>query len=365
MTSSPAASSPAPRFPTDEVRAFVSRLFQTKGVPAADADRVAQCLVEADVRGISSHGVGRVPIYIDRLGKGLVNPTPKLEVTRALTVGARVDGDNGLGFVVATRAMEEAIAIAKEHGVGFVTAFHSTHFGMAASYLMQAVEAGLMSFVFTNASPAMPIWGGRSPFLGTSPFAFAAPAGDGRPPVVLDMAMSVVARGKVRRAMQRGEPIPEGWALDKEGRPTTDAKAGYEGVVLPVGGVKGSGLSLMMEILAGVVSGARFGGDVRNQYFDFETPQDVGHCFMAIRPDLFLSMDAYGARMGELVERAKGCDKAEGVEEILMPGEPEFRNAARRRAEGIPLDAQELKELLAVATQCGMDIPGMFRTHAA
>jgi L-2-hydroxycarboxylate dehydrogenase (NAD+) len=345
----------------ETVRSFVSALFQSQSVPAADADRVAECLVQADLRGVSSHGVGRVPIYLERLRKGLVNARPDIKVERSATAAARVEGDNGLGFLVATRAMEEAIALARANGIGFVLAHHSNHFGMAASYLLQAVEAGLSAFVFTNASKAMPIWGGRSPFLGTSPFAFAAPGGPGQPPVLLDMAMSVVARGKVRRAMQRGEPIPQGWALDKEGRDTTDAKAGYEGVVLPMGGVKGSGLSLMMEILAGVMSGANFGGEVRNQYFDFEAPQNVGHSFIVMRPDLFMPMADYTARMGQLSERAKAGELAEGFGEILLPGEPEFRKDAERQAAGIPLDAQELQQLIAEAASCGVTVPPELR----
>ncbi len=349
-------------FPAGLVRPFVSSLFRSCRVPGPDADRVAECLVSADLRGISSHGVGRVPIYLDRLRKGLVNPVPAMTVTPAMTMAARVDGDNGLGFLVGTRAMDEAVGIAKQHGLGFVLAHRSNHFGMAASYLRQALDAGLSAFVFTNASPAMPVWGGRTPFLGTSPFAFAAPAGPDRPAVVLDMAMSVVARGKVRRAMQRGEPIPLGWALDAEGRPTTDARAGYEGVVLPMAGVKGSGLSLMMEILAGVMSGAAFGGQVGNQYFDYDRPQDVGHCFIAIRPDLFVPRAEYDARMAALSDRAKGTERAEGVDEILLPGEPEHRTAARREVDGIPLDEAELAQLVAEADLGGVEVPAAFRT---
>jgi L-2-hydroxycarboxylate dehydrogenase (NAD+) len=350
-------SAAVPSYSPAALRALVTALFRAEGVPDTDASRVAECLVMADLRGISSHGVGRVPIYLERLRKGLVNKHPSLAVDRALTVAARVDGDNGLGFLVGTKAMDVAIGIAREHGVGFVLAHHSNHFGMAASYLQQAVDADLAAFVFTNASRAMPIWGGREPFLGTSPFAFAAPAGTERPAIILDMAMSVVARGKVRRAAQRGEPIPLGWALDKEGRPTTDAKAGYDGVVLPFGGLKGSGLSLMMEILAGVMSGAAFGGAVRNQYFDFEAPQDVGHCFIAMRPDLFMPMQDYAARMGELASRAKSTQRAEGVDEILMPGEPEARTAARRAEHGIPLDPQEMEQLATEAARHAIPVP--------
>jgi LDH2 family malate/lactate/ureidoglycolate dehydrogenase len=228
---------------------------------------------------------------------------------------------------------------------------------MAASYLFQATEAGLAAFVFTNASPAMPVWGGSAPFLGTSPFAFGAPGGECAPPVVLDMATSVVARGKIRRAMQKGEPIPEGWALDADGKPTTDAKRAYDGLILPLGGPKGSGLSLMMEILAGVMSGAAFGGNVRNQYFDFEAPQDVGHCFVALRPDLFLPPAAYGARMDDLVGRAKASPRVDENQAILMPGEPEARLEAAHRRDGIPLSAEDLAGLAEEARRAGLELP--------
>jgi LDH2 family malate/lactate/ureidoglycolate dehydrogenase len=227
---------------------------------------------------------------------------------------------------------------------------------MAASYLKQAIEAGLAAFVFTNASPAMPIWGGRSAFLGTSPFAFGTPGGE-TGPVILDMALSVTARGKIRRAAQKGLPIPLGWALDPEGRPTTDAQAGYDGIVLPLAGAKGSGLSLMMEILGGVMSGSAFGGQVRNQYFDFNEPQNVGHCFLALRPDLFMPQSEYGERMDELVARSKANPLAEGFEEILMPGEREARIEAEYLRDGIPLEADDVKALRSEAERAHAAMP--------
>lgn len=342
--------------PARLLRDVVEAIFVAHRVPAADAARVAECLVQADLRGISSHGVARLPIYAERLRRGLVNPLPRLALERSSTVAARLDGDDGLGFVVATRAMEEAIAIARGHGMGAVFAHRSTHFGMAASYLKQAVQANMLAFVFTNASAAMPIWGGRDAFLGTSPFAFAAPAAGGQP-ILLDMALSVVARGRIRRAAQRGEPIPLGWALDAGGNPTTDAAKAYDGVVLPVGGPKGSGLSLMMEIMAGVLSGAAFGGRVGNLYLDFEAPQNVGHCFMVLRPDLFMRPEEYATRMAELVERAKSAPHAPGFEEILMPGEASARLEAARLREGIPLDQADIEALRMEARRAGVGIP--------
>ncbi|QDA36946.1 Ldh family oxidoreductase (plasmid) [Paracoccus liaowanqingii] len=333
----------------------VTGIFATHGVPQADARRVAKCLVLADLRGVSSHGVSRVPIYLDRLRRGLVKAAPNMVLDRPMSVAARLDADNALGFVAATRAMAEAVDMARVHGMGMCAVRRSTHFGMAANYLLQATDAGMAAFVFTNASRAMPIWGGRAPFLGTSPFAFAAPAGER--PVVLDMALSVVARGKVRRAAARGEPIPLGWALDADGNPTTDAQKGYEGVVLPLAGPKGSGLSLMMEIMAGVMSGSAFGGAVGNQYSDFDAPQDAGHVFLAFRPDLFLEPGHYETRIKELIRRAKDQPRAAGVEEIMMPGEIEARATLARRRDGIRLDGEDLRLLAQEAARAGVPLP--------
>lgn len=325
----------------EELRTRVRGIFAGYAMPLADADRVAQCLLEADLRGISSHGINRIPIYTKRFRLKLVNPNPALAVTVPTPVATRVNGGNGMGFVVGTRAMAAAISAATTYGIGLAVASHSNHFGIAANYLMQALDADMASMVLTNASPAMPVWGGRTPFLGTSPLGISVPAGERQPPLVLDMATAVAARGKIRRAAERGERIPEGWALDEHGRPTTDAAAAYGGILLPLAGPKGSGLSLMMEALAGVMSGAAFGGEVKNQYLDFSTPQNVGHFFLAFRPDLFVSRAEYRARMDELVSRAKACPRAEGFEEILMPGEREARLASSRRKNGVPVTEQD------------------------
>jgi LDH2 family malate/lactate/ureidoglycolate dehydrogenase len=329
----------------------VSAIFAGHGLPGEDAARVAECLLEAELRGLASHGVSRIPIYTRRLRLRLVNPRPDLKLTPLAPAAAHLDGGNGMGFIVASRAMAEAVERARAYGIGMVMAMNSNHFGMAASYLLQALGAGMAAIVFTNASPAMPIWGGRSPFLGTSPLAMAVPGG--KVPLVLDMATSVAARGKIRRAAQQKGTIPPGWALDREGRPTIDAQAAYEGVILPLGGPKGSGLSLLMEALAGVMSGAAFGGGVKDQYTDFETPQNVGHTFIAMRPELVAGIEAYEARMNDLVARAKASPLAEGFDEILMPGEGEERRAERGRREGLDLTAADIAMLHEEAASIG------------
>ena len=325
--------------------AFARSLLQAHGVPAEDAATIAGCLVSADLRGVDTHGLCRLPIYLERVRKGLINPAPKLEPRRVTPVAATLDGQNGFGFVIGTRAMAEAIDMARTFGIGVVSARRSTHFGMAASYAIPAVNAGFMAMVFSNASQAMPAWGSRQMLLGTNPFCMAAPTGQHRP-IILDMSPAVAARGKIRKAERRGETIPLGYALDAEGRPTTDPKAALAGgVVLPIGGHKGSGLSMFMDIFGGVISGANFGGEVGDQYKTFDRAQDAGHFFLAMKPNLFVSEADYRARIDTLIDRVKDSPLAEGFSEVLVPGEPEDRHEAQRRRTGIPYAASEVQAL--------------------
>jgi LDH2 family malate/lactate/ureidoglycolate dehydrogenase len=332
---------------------FARALLVAHGVPGADAAVVAHCLVLADLRGVSTHGVVRLPGYLDRIRRGLVNPRPELVPDVVAPAAASLDGQNGLGFVVATRAMEQAVELARTAGVGVVSARHSTHFGMAAAYVLQAIEAGMIGMIMTNASRAMPAWGSRTSLLGTSPVAVAAPGGS-LGPFVLDMSPAVAARGKIRMALRRGETIPLGYALDAEGRATTDPAAALQGVVLPIGGPKGSGLAMMMDIFGGVISGAAFAGGVGDQYKDYDRPQDVGHFFLALKPDLFLSRADYERRMDELVRAIRESEPAEGFTEVLVPGEVEARSAERRSSEGIPYSRDEVSSLQAEAAQASV-----------
>lgn len=322
------------------VRNRVSRIFAAY-LDGEAADYVANCLVAADARGVASHGVGRIPVYTERLRLGLVNRDPRMAISGEGAMG-HLHGDNGMGYLVARAGMAEAVKRAGTYGIGMVLASHSNHFGMAATYLQEAVEAGFCAFVFTNAPPLMPVWGGRSPFLGTSPFGFAAP---GATPFLLDMATSTVAFGKIRRAARLGESIPGEWALDAEGRPTTDPKAAIDGVVLPMAGPKGSGLGLMMEIVAGVMSGSAFGGEVRNQNSDFTAPQNVGHAFIAFHPNAGLPPESYASRFDHLVDRAKASSLADGVDRIIMPGEREQLSAQAARRDGLQLTQNDLDML--------------------
>lgn len=335
------------------LRAFARRAFESADLPEADATIIAADLVRANLRGIDSHGVSRIPMYLERLDRGLVNPRPAIVVTRPAGAVAHVDADNAMGFLPSHLAMDTAMDLAEDAGIGMVGVSRSTHFGMGALYALQAIERGFVSMIFTNSSPAIAMWGGRTPFLGASPIAAGMPGGRSAP-FVMDMAMTVIARGKIRLAAMRGEPIPEGLALDVDGNPTTDAARAFEGVCLPFGGVKGSVLGTMMDLMAGALTGASYGGDVKSLYFDHSAPQNVGHMFIAIRPDLFMAMTDFEARMEEFNRRIKALPRAAGCDEILMPGEPEARTEARRLAEGVPVTDNVLADLAQLAKDRGI-----------
>jgi LDH2 family malate/lactate/ureidoglycolate dehydrogenase len=244
--------------------------------------------------------------------------------------------------------------MAREFGVGIVSARRSTHFGMAANYSLQAMDAGYIGIVFTNASRAMPPWGGREGLLGTSPIAVAAPGGK-ELPFDLDMSPAVAARGKIRRAARRGQSIPLGYALDAKGRQTTDPNIALDGgTVQPIGGPKGSALAMLMDVLGGVISGSAFGGDVRNHFEEFDQPQNVGHFIMAMKPDLFVSRDEYSKRMDKLVQRVHANPTAEGFDEVIMPGERERRLEADHRRTGVPFHAKEVGAMQEAAAKAGV-----------
>ena len=338
---------------SDDAVAFVIDILVTKGLTNADARLVGKCIVDADLRGVETHGLIRLPGYVDRLERGLMNPKPKIKITGQTSVCASLDGDNGFGFLAASRGMQEAITMASEHGIGVVSAFNSNHFGMAASYLIQAVDSGFFAFAFTNSARSMPPWGGRKGLFGTSPFAAAAPAGVG-PPFILDMSPAIAARGKFRLAEKRGEKIPDGFALDKDGKPTTDPTEALEGVVLPIGGYKGSGIAMLMDILSGVVSGAGFAGGVRDQYTDWDGPQNVGHFFLAMQPGIFINEKEFRDRMDILVSEVKSNPLAQGHKEILIPGEKEAKLSEERKKNGIPYAKSDIQVFGELAARCGV-----------
>lgn len=250
--------------------------------------------------------------------------------------------------------MTTAISMAQTFGIGMVSVKHSNHFGMSAWIVRQAAEAGMMSLVFTNSSPALPVWGGREKLMGVSPIACGAPGGEERP-FILDMAPSVAARGKIYKALRRGEKIPDDWALDGEGRRTDDPARALEGVMLPMGGPKGSALAIMMDVFSGVLSGSAFAGGVTGPY-DMSKPGDVGHFLVAIKPDLFMSLEEFKERMDTLHKRVVGAEKAHGVDRVYFPGEIEQIREEERLRDGIPYVQDEIDALNAEAERVGVEM---------
>ncbi|KAG8424333.1 hypothetical protein J3458_001135 [Metarhizium acridum] len=324
-----------------EARRLVEDILTGNGVSGENATIIAKCLIEADLRGVDTHGMNRIPSYMERIRQGVLNAAAQPSINQVTPAVAQVDGHNGFGFVSTHVAMGAAVESAKMYGIGMASVKHSNHFGMSAWVVQQALDAGMMSLVFTNSSPALPPFGGRSKLLGVSPIACGAP---GDPDFILDMAPSVAARGKIYKAKRRGERIPPDWALDAEGRPTDDPGAALGGVMLPMGGPKGSALSIMMDVFSGVLSGSAFAGHVTGPY-DPSKPADVGHFLVAVKPDLFMSLDEFRGRMKYLYERVVGAEKAAGVDRIYFPGEIEQRTQVERERTGIPLVQAEIDAL--------------------
>jgi LDH2 family malate/lactate/ureidoglycolate dehydrogenase len=333
---------------------FSRAVFLACGLSPADADTVTQSLVWADLRGVDTHGLARIPAYVDRFRKKLVTSQPDLKVESRLPFAATLDGDNAIGAVIAKRAMDEALARAASVGIGVVVARRSNHFGAAGYWARFAVPQNCIGICVSPASKSLAPFGSKAPLFGTNPFAVAVPAGQ-HAPWVMDFATSVAARGHIRLAVRAGEPIPEGWALDKDGYPTTDAKKALEGVMLPFAGPKGSALSMLADILGGVLSGAAFAGDILDMNTDFSAPQGLGHFFLAMKIDAFMPPATFAARMEEMIARIKALPPAPGVAEVMYPGEPEAKTARDRERNGVPLSSVTRTALAKLANELGIE----------
>jgi LDH2 family malate/lactate/ureidoglycolate dehydrogenase len=344
------------RVSPEELRALIERVFAAAGAPAADAAIVAEVLVEADLRGVESHGSTRVAGYVSMIRRGLLNPTPDVRVLRDTPVTGMLEGDRAFGIVVAKRSMELAIDKARAHGVGCVTARNLTHTGLVGFYPMMAVRAGLIGLAMNNGPAILPPFGGATPTYATNPIAAAFPAGR-REPIVLDMATSVVAGGKLRLAAKKGREIPDTWALDRHGKPTTDpVEAIQHGFMQWAGGYKGFGVATVVEVLGGVLSGGLFGTDVPPMKDFGREPLITSAFYLALDPERFMPLEEFRARVDRLVDQVKASEPASGVEEVLIAGEPEARCKAERLRDGIPLSAVVRDELRAVARELAVGI---------
>lgn len=335
----------------ERLRPFIASIFHALGVPDADADTVAEIIVEADLRGVESHGSTRVAGYASMIKLGLLNPRPKIEVLRETPSTAMLEGDNAFGMVVARRAMTMALDKAASAGIACVTARNVTHTGMVGFYPMMAARRGFIGLSCNNGPTILPPFGGTTPTLATNPFSAAFPAGRENP-IVLDMATSVVAGGKLRLAAKKGLPIPDTWALDRRGVPTTDPReAIFHGFLQWAGGYKGFGLATVVEGLSGVLSGGLFGRDVPAMKTFGKEPLVTSAFYMAINPECFMPLEEFKARVDGLVRHIKSSRKAAGVKEVYVAGEIEFLKRAQRLAEGIPVSAVVLDELRGLAAE--------------
>ncbi|KAM5347268.1 hypothetical protein ACJ41O_010273 [Fusarium nematophilum] len=327
-----------------EAQRFVEEVLQGHGVSPKNAAIVARCLVAADLRGVDTHGINRIPSYIERIKLGSFKATVDPTVTRVTPAVTQVDGHNGWGFVATDAGVDAAIESAQIYGIGMASIKHSNHYGMAAWVVQKAIDSGMVSLVFTNSSPAMPPWGGKSNIIGVSPIACGAPGRTSQSSFILDMAPSLVARGKVRKALRRGEKIPLDWALDTEGKPTDDPAEALKGFMQPMGGPKGSALAIMMDVFSGVLSGAAFAGHVTGPAEPSKVA-DVGHFIVVLKADLFMNMDEFYDRMEYLYGRVVNSEPAAGVERIYFPGEIERLLKEEREVKGIPLVQSEVDAL--------------------
>jgi LDH2 family malate/lactate/ureidoglycolate dehydrogenase len=333
---------------------FCQQAFQKAGMNAEDSRVVADILVSANLRGVDSHGVMRVPPYIRRLLDGGANPSPRIRAMRRGPSFVRLDGDRGLGLVVSVHAMKEAIALASQSGVGVAAVFNSDHFGAAAYYAMLALKHDMIGVAMTNAAAVMALWGGKTPFMGNNPIAVAVPCGT-ELSIVLDMAVSKVAGGKVRLAVKKGTKIPFEWIIDKDGMPTDDPKE-FEagGTLLPLG-IKGYGLGVIVEVLCGILSGARILSEIPLWFANTAEPVGVGHFMMAINVDSFLPIQEFKDRVDQLVRRIHSAPRALDVDRIYLPGEIEHLSERKRKAEGIPVPEAVYRDLLEIGHELNVN----------
>jgi LDH2 family malate/lactate/ureidoglycolate dehydrogenase len=323
------------------LKEFCTSILEKHQIPENEAEVIADSLVDADLIGVKSHGVTKMKDYLNRLNQGIIERETKMEIIRENPTATLFHANNGWGQYAGKIAMDHAIEKAKQYGSATVGVSHSNHFGTASYFTRMAAEQNLIGIAMTNTSPVMVSWGSQEPTLGTNPLCIAVPTN--QDPIILDMATSNVARGKINLAVKNGEDIPEGWAITENGEHTTDAKEALKGYLLPLG-PKGSGLAMMIDILTGVMTGSLFGKDVPRMYDDAE-PQHIGHLFIVIDPESFLDIDEFKAKMDERIEQTRQSTPAKGVDRVHMPGDMENLNRNRQLQEGLELSEAIFKEL--------------------
>jgi LDH2 family malate/lactate/ureidoglycolate dehydrogenase len=338
----------------DKLRKCVNSLFTKAGIPVGEAEIIADCLVEADLCGVESHGITRIGGYMEYIQSGGYARTATMKLIKDSPSTAFYDACGSIGFVCGVRAMNTAIAKAKQLGVGVVLLRNCNHYGAAAYYTKMAAREKMIGFTCTNGPPAIAPWGSTQRYHGTNPFSIGFPTkGD---PIVVDMATSIVARGKIILAARKGASIPQGWALDIHGNPTTNAKEALAGSLFPVGGVKGYALALTVDILSAILSGSLFG-----PHFSYSTDsadtskgQDVGEFFLALNIDSFIGIDTFLDNIEQIKSEIKALSRKDGIDKIYMPGEPEFEKRIERYKNGISVSDVVYNDLQRMCGEYGV-----------
>ncbi len=305
-----------------KLKPLLIKIFKKHGLSIEYAKISTNALINAELVGAYGHGLSRLKMYCDRIKKKVINPKPKIKIKKISPSISHIDANNSIGFVAADIAIKKAIENAKKTGIGLVAVKNSGHYGLSGYYAEQAVSKNLITMIYTNAPPAVAPYGALKSLFGTNPICFGAPTGS-KVPFILDTSISMINRGKIRVAARNNQKIPEGVALDKFGKLTTDAKKALEGVQLPIAGFRGSGLAWMVDILSGVLTGGNHAGRVKDPFDDFSGPQNIGHLFITFKTNLFVNN--YNNRIKDNIKTIKKLPKIKGVKEIMYPGQNKYK----------------------------------------
>ncbi|MGY8991592.1 MAG: Ldh family oxidoreductase [Rhodospirillales bacterium] len=342
------------RYTAKALETFIGQAFEAVGVPSNDATIVAKIMADIDLGGGSGHGIFRLPQYIQRIKAGGINVTPNIQIERETDAMAMVNGDNALGHLVMRLATDTAIAKAKKQGIAWVGVHHSNHAGAASVYARMALKHDMIGiYSAVGSANHLPPWGGIEMLLSTNPIAFAIPTYK-EPPIILDMATTVAAYGKVKTAAQRGEIMPEGWMMDFEGKPLTDPNKSNEGFLLPIGGYKGYGLALILGLLAGTLNGAAMGKDVVDFNADDTTETNTGQFIIAISVDAFGDAKAFKKQVDTVARQMKASPTLPGVDQVHLPGEQSDAKRKDYIESGIPVHPELLQVLHKLADDLGI-----------